>query len=81
MTTSTSSTASPILKSKAFLKQKSIRKIRKNSPLKIIDIEPNRNQARKTFDQESLQELAESVKMYGVIQPIVVTEKEGFFRF
>ena len=47
--------------------------------LKLIDIEPNRNQARKIFDQDSLQELADSIKMYGVIQPIVVTEKEGYF--
>lgn len=47
--------------------------------LKLIDIEPNREQARKTFDQESLEELAESIKMYGVIQPIVVSEKEGYY--
>ena len=47
--------------------------------LKVIDIEPNRNQARKIFDQDSLQELAESVKMYGIIQPIVVTEKDGYY--
>ena len=47
--------------------------------LKVVDIEPNRDQARKIFDQDSLQELAESIKMYGVIQPIVVTEKEGYF--
>ena len=47
--------------------------------LKVIDIEPNREQARKIFDQESLEELAESIKMYGVIQPIVVTEKEGYY--
>ena len=47
--------------------------------LKLIDIEPNRNQARKVFDEEALQELADSIKMYGVIQPIVVTEKEGYF--
>ena len=47
--------------------------------LKVINIEPNREQARKIFDQDSLQELAESIKMYGVIQPIVVTEKEGYF--
>ena len=47
--------------------------------LKIIDVEPNRNQARKKFDQDSLQELADSIKMYGVIQPIVVTEEEGFY--
>lgn len=47
--------------------------------LKVINIEPNREQARKIFDQDSLQELAESIKMYGVIQPIVVTEKEGYY--
>lgn len=47
--------------------------------LKIIDVEPNRNQARKIFDQNSLEELADSIKMYGVIQPIVVTEKEGYY--
>ena len=47
--------------------------------LKIIDIEPNREQARKVFDQDKLQELAESIKMYGIIQPIVVTEKDGYY--
>ena len=47
--------------------------------LKLIDIEPNKNQARKIFDQDALEELAESIKMYGVIQPIVVTEKEGYY--
>ena len=47
--------------------------------LRVINIEPNRDQARKVFDQDSLQELAESIKMYGVIQPIVVTEKEGYY--
>ena len=47
--------------------------------LKLIDIEPNRNQARKIFDQDSLQELADSIKMYGVIQPIVVTQKDGYY--
>ena len=47
--------------------------------LKIIDVEPNRNQPRKIFDQESLEELAESIKMYGVIQPIVVTQKDGYY--
>ncbi len=47
--------------------------------LKLIDVEPNRSQARKVFDQESLHELAESIKQYGVIQPILVTEREGFY--
>ena len=47
--------------------------------LKLIDIEPNREQPRKFFDEESIGELAESIKMYGVIQPIVVTKKEGYY--
>ena len=47
--------------------------------LKITDIEPNRDQARKKFDEEAISELAESIKMYGIIQPIVVTEKDGYY--
>lgn len=47
--------------------------------LKITEVEPNRNQPRKIFDQESLEELAESIKEYGLIQPIVVTPKEGYY--
>ena len=47
--------------------------------LKITEVEPNRDQPRKKFDQESLEELAESIKMYGVIQPIVVTKKDGYY--
>ena len=47
--------------------------------LKITEVEPNRDQPRKNFNQESLEELAESIKEYGLIQPIVVTEKEGYY--
>ena len=47
--------------------------------LKIIEIEPNRKQARKVFDIDALEELAESIKNYGVIQPIVVTKKDGYY--
>lgn len=47
--------------------------------LKLIDIEPNRDQPRKNFDEQSLSELSESIKMYGVIQPIVVTKKQGYY--
>ena len=47
--------------------------------LKITEVEPNRDQPRKNFDQESLEELAESIKEYGIIQPIVVTKKEGYY--
>lgn len=47
--------------------------------LKITEVEPNRNQVRKNFDQESLDELAESIKEYGLIQPIVVTKKDNYY--
>ena len=47
--------------------------------LKITEVEPNREQARKRFDQESLEELASSIKEYGLIQPIVVTKKDDYY--
>ena len=47
--------------------------------IKIIEIEPNKDQPRRKFDMESIEELAESIKVYGVIQPIIVTKKDGFY--
>lgn len=47
--------------------------------LKVNEIEPNKAQARKIFDDEALCELADSIKEYGVIQPIVVTKKSNFY--
>ncbi len=47
--------------------------------LKLTEIEPNRDQPRKKFDQESLEELAESIKEFGLIQPIVVCKKDGYY--
>lgn len=47
--------------------------------LKLIEIEPNRNQPRKIFDEESLEELASSIKRYGVIQPIIVSKQENYY--
>lgn len=48
--------------------------------LKINEIEPDINQPRKTFDDEKLQELADSIKEHGVIQPIIVTKKEDYYQ-
>ena len=48
--------------------------------LKITEVEPNRNQPRKQFDEEALDELAESIKRYGLIQPIIVTKKDGYYQ-
>ena len=47
--------------------------------LKITEVEPNKNQPRSHFDEEALEELAESIKKYGLIQPIVVTKKDGYY--
>lgn len=48
--------------------------------LKLIEVEPNRDQPRKQFNEEALEELAESIKKYGLIQPIIVTKKEGYYQ-
>ena len=48
--------------------------------LKIVEVEPNREQPRKHFDEEALDELAESIKRYGLIQPIIVTKKDDYYQ-
>lgn len=47
--------------------------------LKITEVEPNRNQPRKNFDEDLLEELAESIKQYGIIQPLVVQKREDYY--
>ena len=47
--------------------------------IKIIDIEPNKNQPRRTFNEDTLTELSESIKRYGVIQPIIVNKKDDYY--
>lgn len=43
-------------------------------------IEPNRNQPRKDFNEEALQELADSIRTYGVIQPLIVTKRDDHYQ-
>lgn len=47
--------------------------------LKITELEPNPNQPRMHFEEDPLQELSDSIKEFGVIQPIVVTPKDGYY--
>ena len=42
-------------------------------------IEPNRSQPRKNFDEDSLQELADSIRQFGVIQPLIVQKKDDYY--
>lgn len=54
-------------------------KVPADTMMKVSDIEPNRDQPRKKFDKESLEELAESIKQFGIIQPIVVQKKDDYY--
>ena len=45
----------------------------------IWKVEPNRNQPRKYFDEDALNELAESIKVYGIIEPIVVQKEKDYY--
>jgi len=47
--------------------------------VKITKVEPNRDQPRKSFDEDALQELAESVKQYGLLQPILVQDRKDYY--
>ena len=47
--------------------------------LNINEIEPNKAQARKIFDDEAIEDLSNSIKEYGVIQPIIVSKKEKYY--
>ena len=47
--------------------------------VKLSKIEPNKEQPRRNFDEDSLIELSESIKQHGIIQPIIVQEKNGYY--
>lgn len=47
--------------------------------VKINQVEPNREQPRKTFDEESIQELTESIRQFGVLQPLIVQDRGKYY--
>lgn len=53
--------------------------VEKEKFLNISLIEPNREQPRKDFDEEQLNELADSIKAYGVLQPLLVQKKGEYY--
>lgn len=57
---------------KTVIKQEEIK-------IKITEIEPNREQPRKKFDEDALLELAESIKQFGVIQPLIVQKRGDYY--
>ena len=52
-----------------------VKEVPADTKLKITDIEPNKGQPRKNFNEDALSELADSIKKYGVIEPLVVSKK------
>lgn len=47
--------------------------------ININDIEPNNGQPRKHFDEDAIQELADSIKQYGIIQPLILQKKDKYY--
>lgn len=65
--------STPIIEESVSNQEELVRK------LKINEIEPNKEQARKLFDEEAIEDLASSIKEYGVIQPIIVSKKDNYY--
>lgn len=69
--------ASKQTKTGAVTKTEVVKKVEQT--LNINLIEPNKNQPRKEFNEDALQELADSIKQFGVIEPLVVVKRKGYY--
>ena len=47
--------------------------------VKITKVEPNKEQPRKSFDEDALIELSESIKQFGILQPLIVQDKKDYY--
>ena len=61
------------------VKQDIEEKSEKETLVKITSVEPNRKQPRKNFDEDALQELADSIKQFGLLQPILVQDRKDHY--
>lgn len=76
LSTSTSTTKAELKKDKAVEDGKI------GDDIILVDIhkvEPNREQPRKRFNEDSMEELAESIRQFGVLSPLLVQEREGYY--
>ena len=64
---------------KELPKEKTEEKAVPETMVKITMVEPNRKQPRKNFDEDALLELSDSIKQFGVIQPIVVQDRKDHY--
>ncbi|WP_031556537.1 ParB/RepB/Spo0J family partition protein [Lachnospira multipara] len=56
-----------------------IKEVPVENKVKISLVEPNREQPRKMFDEDALIELSESIKQYGILQPLLVQKKDNYY--
>lgn len=71
----------PASSSKSEKKGKDEETVNKNGEVlvKINKVEPNREQPRKEFDEDALMELADSIKQFGILQPLLVQKKKDYY--
>lgn len=66
-------------KSKKEIKESVSQEKAPETIVKITKVEPNREQPRKNFDEDALQELADSIKQFGLLQPILVQDRKDYY--
>lgn len=66
-------------KAKREVKEQAVDGKGQETIVKITKVEPNREQPRKNFDEDALQELADSIKQYGLLQPILVQDRKDHY--
>lgn len=59
--------------------KKETENVSRETLIKINEIEPNREQPRRNFNEDALQELADSIKQYGVLQPLLLQKKDKYY--
>ena len=60
-------------------RQEKTEKLEGETIVNITKVEPNREQPRKNFDEDALEELAESIKQFGLLQPILVQDRKSYY--
>ena len=63
-----------------FLFDDNAAEVQVKKTVRMSEIEPNRNQPRKNFSEESIAALADSIKQYGILQPVLVRPKDGIYQ-
>ena len=73
----------PLKKAKPEIIEKVVEKIVEKPievKVKLSEIEPNREQPRRDFNEDLLEELADSIREYGVLQPLLVQKQDGYYK-